>query len=337
MSTLELGHRGTAVIALQRSLVTLGYRIEVDGNFGPKTLKAVQKYARESTRGQAPGWAVAEIHAAAANAAAEADPPGTGPILRIGAWCGNRSLANPVRDVEFAVARGINRLDIVVNDHSRWRAPRAFTVRDETKIERLASLAAARGIEVHLMSWIMPHQRYIDGAARRLVPLCERVGARSLQWDAEGPWMKAEGRMTYPRAARHIRDSFTGLACPMGATAIGYTPVTKFRPLAEICEYIVPQAYVTSRNSLRPETAPGQFHRRYTERFGPIPIVMGLAAYRQTGIPGYTPETASGPHSTRRRRSSPWIPWCTGIWMPFAPAPPSRGRLRDCGGSNRER
>jgi hypothetical protein len=45
------------------------------------------------------------------------------------------------------------------------------------------------------MSWIMPHAAYIDRAAELLIPICDDVGASSLQWDAEEPWMLAQKPM----------------------------------------------------------------------------------------------------------------------------------------------
>jgi hypothetical protein len=278
------------VTALQRALAKLGYPLDDDGEFGKKTLKAVQKHARDRTRKGAPAWQVAAIHAEAGTGLGEGQTATTG-IESVGAWCGSSSLANPVRDVAFAVEHGLDRLDVIVNDHSKWREPSRFTIRTPDRIHRLCDAAKEAGVEVHLTSWIMPHADYIDRAADVLIPLCERVGAASLQWDAEEPWTRARRRLTYSKAAARIREAFADLRCPMGANGIGYTPRAKFGPLAEICDYLVPQAYATSTSGIKPEVAPGRFHRRWTEKFA-RPIVMGLAAYRQTGIAGHTPSSA---------------------------------------------
>ncbi len=286
MDDLSVGARGSAVRQLQTDLGRVGHPVSVDGAFGPQTLAAVQAFAHARTRKGAPGWLVAAIHEEASQHANELST-----LRNIGAWCGATSLASPARDVDFAAALGLGRLDVFVNDHSKARAARKFTTYDTAKIEKLCKLAKARGISVHLTSWIMPHSEYIDAAAATLVPLCAQIGAESLQWDAEEPWTQATGAPARSAAAARIAERFDGLSCPMGATGIGYTPVAKFGPLAQICDYVVPQAYATSSSGLLPEDAPGKFHRRYSTSFA-RPIVIGLAAYRQTGIAGHTPTSA---------------------------------------------
>lgn len=285
MRRFELGDRGARVVSLQRALIALGHPLADDGDFGPKTLAAAQAYVQERTHDGVPPWLAEAI---VADAAARRE---TMSIRTVGAWCGRASLARPERDMEFAVRHNINRLDIVVNDHATWRAPHPFTVRSRASIERLARLARRRGIEVHLMSWIMPHAKYIDGAAEALIPLCENVGAVSLQWDAEEPWTLAEQSMGYRRAAQHLKDAFEPLPIPMGVNGIGFAPVRKLGPLAEVCDYVVPQAYATSTSGQDPATAPKRFFRRWTDRFA-RPVVLGLAAYRQSGIEGYSISTA---------------------------------------------
>lgn len=208
-------------------------------------------------------------------------------IRVVGAWVGASTLANPGRDIDFALKHNINRFDIIVNDHSAKRDPIPFDVRSESKIAMLAKMASDAGIQVHLMSWIMPHSMYIEGAARELIPLAHGIGAESVQWDAEEPWTQARQRMSYTRAAELIKEAFRGSKFKMGVNGIGYAPVDKLGPLAEVCDYAVPQAYSTKSSGLDPSKAPGQFYRRWHSKFQ-RPIVMGLAAYRQKGIPGYT-------------------------------------------------
>lgn len=208
-------------------------------------------------------------------------------ITTVGAWAGSRSLANPQRYVDFAVEHSINRLDIVVNDHSKWREPHDFTIRNVDRIVRLAGIARQAGIEIHLMSWIMPHVKYIEQAAETLIPLAAATHAASIQWDAEEPWMLARNHDGYVRGGEMVGDAFKSLAIPMGVNGIGYASVKKLRPLAKVCDYIVPQVYSTSTTGLDPRTAPAKFHKRWRQYFGK-PVVMGLAAYRQKGIPGYT-------------------------------------------------
>ena len=46
--TLQLGSYGPRVRTLQQRLVALGYRVEVDGDFGPQTMAAVVLFQKEA-------------------------------------------------------------------------------------------------------------------------------------------------------------------------------------------------------------------------------------------------------------------------------------------------
>ena len=208
----------------------------------------------------------------------------------IGAWCGNRSLANPERDVAFAESIGLDGLTIMVHDVSKARAPRGFQLRSTTKILALADAIRAAGMDVGLCAWAMPHRKYLEKAARELISLATDAGARTVEWDAEEPWTQATGHMGHPEAAALIGDLFAGRAFELGANAIGYTPAPKFGPLAAVCDYVVPQAYSTNTSGQHPSEAAHVFHERFAQ-FGYVSRI-GLAAYRQDGIDGYTPTTA---------------------------------------------
>jgi len=290
---LRFGDKGPEVESFQRALSALGYRLRPDGHYGPKTQAAADEFMRDRTKRQSPGWLVeAALHDATAPMAEPLPLEPSPAITAVGAWAGRWSISNPAEAVSFAVDHGINRLDVVVNDHSKWRRSRAFEMRDPRKIGRLVEAAAAADIETHLMSWIMPHERYIRGAAAALAPLCRDLPIESLQWDAEEPWTKARRPMDYRAAAELIDELFIELPCEMGVNGIGYTPVDKFGPLARICDYMVPQCYSTSTSGVKPEIAASRFVRRYLKEFGEREVIVGLAAYRQSGIPGHTIESA---------------------------------------------
>lgn len=219
----------------------------------------------------------------------EIEEPGR---MTIGMWTGRSSLANPIRDVQLCLANNIRRLDVIVNDHSAARAARSFDTFRESRIRTLVETAKANGIDVHFMSWVMPHEAYIDRAAEVLVPLCNDLGVNSLQWDAEEPWTKAKSPMDYEAAARRIADNFSGLECEMGVNGIGYTPVSKFGPLHEVCDYVVPQCYSTSTSGITPETIVPRCIRRWHKVFGKKRMAVGLAAYKQHGIEGHSVASA---------------------------------------------
>ncbi len=283
------GSKGEEVLELQRLL-----GVTADGDFGPVTETAVRSFQGshnlkvDGVAGPQTWKALRQID--------PGPPPVENPIKVVGAWCGSSSLALPERDVDFSVRCGINRLDVIVNDHSRFRKATNFTLRDRKKIEKLCELARNAGIEVHLMSWIMPHRKYLEQAAMALVPLCADVGAGSLQWDAEEPWMKAYKPMDYNDAGRLVGDLFKDLPCPMGVNGIGYASKQKLRPLTNLSTYVVPQCYSTRSTAekwkLTPEKTVPKLYGRWLRMFPNAKFVIGLAAYRQSGIPGHTPTSA---------------------------------------------
>ncbi len=225
---------------------------------------------------------------------ADATPDTQGPALRHRrAWCGLSSLANPARDVAFAKSIGLTGLDIIVNDHSAAREPRRFDARPTQQIVTLATMARDAGLDVHLMSWIMPHKRYLKEAADVLPELMAKTGARSLVWDAEEPWTLARKRLRYSEAGALVGELFAVREFEMGATGIRYAPTAKLAPLVAVCDYMVPQCYSTRTSKADPSTVVSRGLVTWRKKFGDGPrFVPGLAAYRQSGIDGHSIRSA---------------------------------------------
>lgn len=221
----------------------------------------------------------------------EPEPVG---IQSVGAWVGQASFGDPARDVRFCRENNIDRLQIICNDHSKWRSARDFNTYDYDRIVRLAKEAKDAGIDVELMTWMMPHADYIDQAANTLLKLLDDTGGIGIEIDAEEPWTQAKGAMPYADAAARINERFRpGMGeRELGVNFIGYTPVSKVGPLAAIADYGLVQAYATSSNTLKPETVVPKLYRRTRDKLNPQRIDVGLAAYRQSGIPGHTVRSA---------------------------------------------
>jgi len=214
-------------------------------------------------------------------------------IQTVGAWAGSASLSHPARDVAAMVSAGINRADIIVNDHSAWRKKQKFSIRTRERLIRLAGECHASGIDVHLMSWIMPHREYLEDAAKFLIPLMDDTGANSLIWDAEEPFTQARNPMNYSEVASLVASLFAGRKFEMGVTGIRYAPRRKLGPLIAVCDYAVPQCYSTSTSKADPSTVVSRGVRQWRDKFGEeIRIVPALAAYRQTGIRGHSAGSA---------------------------------------------
>lgn len=227
----------------------------------------------------------------------EVDPPSG--VAKVGAWVGRSGFDTPkavAATIRSALELGLRRLDVVVNDFAKATSETAFSTYAKGDLVDVALAGREAGLDVHFMSWAMPHARFIDGAAVALRELVALTGARSIMWDAEEPWTQARMPMRYDEAARRIGDSFGGI--PMGVTGIGYASIEKLRPLAEVCGYVVPQCYATQTSGLAPETVVPKFVGRWRAHFtqgaagtAPRRVVVGLAAYRQPPA-GYTVEGA---------------------------------------------
>ena len=214
-------------------------------------------------------------------------------IKRIAAWTGSSSLGSEAamdRDVAFCRATGISEIHLMVNDFSVSRDPRPFSTYATARIIEFAQKLRDAEIDLVLTSWIMPHHGFLLGAAQQLLDLVEKTRARAIEWDAEEPWTQARQPLDYVLAAELVRDAFGPIR--MGVTGIGYAPVDKFGPLAEVCDYVVPQIYTTATSNIDPDTDIGLFAQRYRDLFGPKNTVVGLAAYGQVGVPGHTIESA---------------------------------------------
>lgn len=223
----------------------------------------------------------------------EVEPEDTLGLDTVGAWAG-LSFMDSVQDsknaVAFAKSIGLKRLDVIVNDHAGWEKPTPFDTYSLLKIERFAEAVTAAGLELHFMSWIMPHAAYIGRAADILIPLVQRTGAKSIVLDAEEPWTQAKQALAYEDAAGRIASSFAGIQ--LGCTGIGYTPKSKLGPLCARVDMLYPQCYSTSTSGLDPATAVPKLAARWRTVFPGKPLAIGLAAYRQSGIPGYSAESA---------------------------------------------
>ncbi len=196
------------------------------------------------------------------------------PVQRqIGAW-----VMHPTAE-QLSMARriGITRIDLMINDHSKDRRPTEFRCNDG--VDDDAKMIRDLGFDLHFTSWVMPHQPFVAKACDVLSQLVIDHGAISVMWDAEEPWTQAIGGNTRDAAA-DIGRRMAG--CRMGASGIGYADLHDHDPevlyLVDVCDYVVPQVYVTSDSGLRHNSM-----RRVLERWSfDKPILAGLAAYAQT-------------------------------------------------------
>lgn len=217
---------------------------------------------------------------------------------RVGAWVGAgsfRTNSGATATLDFAAKLGLGRLDVICNDHSAKRKPQSFGTWNKSRLETFCRMAVDRGFEVHLMTWCMPHDVYLNGMVEQMSELYAKCRASSVQLDAEEPWTNARRPLPYDDAAKIVIDGFGRENVPYGVTGIGWASSKKLGPLMAGAAYGVPQCYSTARNNLNPKTSTSFLVGLWRKRFprppeNPLPLVIGLAGYRQSGRPGYTKE-----------------------------------------------
>lgn len=219
--------------------------------------------------------------------------PTTRTPMRVGVWAGASTMASPAtvrRDIALFRKVGLSRIDVMVNDHSKSRAPRDYDTYSRTKIVGLLKAAADAGLETHVTTWIMPHESYLRRMGLELHELSDAAPITSCIFDAEEPWTLAQRPMVWTRAAELTTEVMGELR--WGVTGIGYASATKLGPLVKRGKYMTPQCYATNSTTLRPAEVAPVLCKRWRTTFGEHELVVGLAAYDQTGIKGHTVESA---------------------------------------------
>lgn len=146
-------------------------------------------------------------------------------------------------------------------------------------------------VSSHLVTWLRPTEAYMTRAAAALRPLCLSTGARSLLFDVEGPWVRNVAGESAARSVLARFWRFQDWPCYLGASGItGLDP--QVRPVAELCDYVLPQAYsVAKKSSLyRPGTTQRLAHKSWRDLGKQI--TMGLAGWKLNRYGGIS-ETAS--------------------------------------------
>lgn len=192
-----------------------------------------------------------------------------------GAWCFQPKRA----DIDFAASIGLRRLDIMLNELSKARAPQRFEmVSSKESYESLVSYADDKGIDCYFTSWLMPHKAFCDEASDQLQHLCGLTGARGVVFDCEEPWTQAD----QPHYGAAIAAVVTGLkGCRWGVTGIGWA--SKWvGAIAQEADVLIPQLYSTSTSGLEPKEYGGPMQHWSRWLKGGAELLPALAAYRTT-------------------------------------------------------
>lgn len=205
------------------------------------------------------------------------------PLRVVGAWAVSAVCNKPSYWVGFARSMNLNRIDLMINGMGRDTGCPAFTSPDARKLGVFAEGCRRAGIELHLTSWIRPCKAFIADAAATLLPVMRDQGIASLMWDAEEPWTRWRGDLSFADAATMVGDRFHDVQ--MGVTAIVFARAERLQELIARSAHLIPQAYATAPKYADPGALVRTARRQWLQKFQRAPNIMGLAAWKQGADP----------------------------------------------------
>ncbi len=179
---------------------------------------------------------------------------------------------------------GLTDICLCIND---LRRDEYYTGQKPEVIADLCKRLRANNIMPHVMTWLRPTKKYIEGAARGLIPLAGMAQLESIQFDLEEPWVHGSD---HAKAAReYFQPSFMrSKPCRLGVNAICCHSKAKLEPMIQYMDYVVPQAY-----SIKTDKNTNLYNPGITQSLGlrkwkgyGKPMIFGLAAWKQEGAGG---------------------------------------------------
>lgn len=213
--------------------------------------------------------------------------------MKAGVWCGRQQLSDPNKWLDMLQDAGCGRVDLIVNDLSRWRVNKRgkitargiaqsvpFKTYDCDKLERFGRMAVVRGLELHTLFWAVPTPEGMARAAQWLNAFQCATGAAGHVLDCEEPITKSSF-VAYDNDPDQCADHLAGmLKAPLGVTHIGYAPAHYVRPFVTRAQYALPQTYITKTSGLTAGSI-ARIVRRTRHSLQANQIVGGFAMYRQ--------------------------------------------------------
>lgn len=225
-------------------------------------------------------WWPALLGAGLMTAALTQQPP-----RELGAWFGAPELADVDAAVNRAVACGLTRADIFVNDHGFV----PFDTYDLAKVRRLVRALQEVGIRCSLTTWLRPTDEWVRGLETVVGPLAEELGC-DLTLDLEEPLTVALKNAAPAVVAEWARRTFAALrrttSADIAVTCIVYGNLAVLGPFLQLCDTIIPQAYATA--TYASQLPAGELERIAVTRYAPFGkrLILGQAAWNLVGAYG---------------------------------------------------
>jgi len=275
--------------------------LTADGKVGPKTFDIISDFE------QCPGYV-------------QAPQAPKGDVI-IGVW--GDDAANLMMKTSYAdrlVELGISEVALMMNRANlsksadpwdlRWKDTGDEGWDSDDKIGQLAEVYASRAIRLILTCWPRPDKAQIDEMCEAMVPLLKLTNATAFEVDVEGNWKLDHLKhfRTMDEAAEYLFRSMEQALVDAGlpnsqteSTTFGHhSELGRYPTVTQRLDRACVQGYSTSPRSSGPipwdsYLAPGKHQAWIYDRArkaGAKEIVMGLAAYKQSGFKGHTADEA---------------------------------------------
>lgn len=207
--------------------------------------------------------------------------PGARSIHHVGAWCGSFGLREPRRAAEAAAALGLDALVLPLNHFAEVREPIPWSTRDVGSLAALAQETQAKGLEVHLATWLVADEGFVDAAVGSVADLVTTLDARSLVLIVDNPWFAGAREGDTSALEDRLVGGLAAVPCPIGMTSHSILP-SGARELAVRVDFLVPEALSTTTSGLAVGSGQRACLASWRE-VAPAPVVT-LAAGRQRGL-----------------------------------------------------
>jgi len=195
---------------------------------------------------------------------------------------------------------GFSRVNIMLNDHHHpddatryWSPDQLVTFADALRAEGIRHIGVS--------TWVRPQADWLEAwlASPQWVAMAE-AGVKEIGFDTEQEWYDEPVRgWASKRAAAHAIASMTrtrAAASGLRGTSLEMTTFpgdgASQRDWAGAVDAFAIQGYSKREWHSTPRFRPGPMQHRIAQRTAErgMPLIMGLAAYQQDGVPGYTAE-----------------------------------------------
>lgn len=212
------------------------------------------------------------------------------PVLS--AWLGWTSRKSFGAELQRMADGGFTRAELMANAEDGSGKRTSLGIYDEKYLLDVAQACRDLGLELGLTLWLLRNREYLAAMAVEAGRLAAKLGAVDGCFDAEGGYL-LKGRGDVQGDAAFFLGRLTS-PVPWRASSYALAPSSVLGPLMRGLAGGYPQPYVTKNSYTKtytPTSAPGRAYRHYKD-MGAKDVRIALAAYRQSGIPGYTPEGA---------------------------------------------